>query len=87
MIRYTLLLLLAGCITTPDAIVPPTERTVHVDPRILELCEPLEKLPDTSTFEDLLAITITNFELYSECATKQKVSATLLKRFANRGGK
>lgn len=84
--KYLLILLiLVGCATKPDAIVPPPEKYVHIDPRILEPCENLIELPpDTSTFEDLLKITLVNFEIYSDCALKHRNSTILLKKFANK---
>lgn len=80
-----LVVLLSGCFTTTkDAIVPPPEKIVHIDPRILEECEPLIKLPENASFEDLLSITVFNFEVYNICATKQHNSIILLKKFANK---
>lgn len=85
MIRVLLIcILLAGCVTTPDAIVPPPERKVHIDPRVLEPCEPLLFLSESASFEELITITVNNFEIYATCAEKQKNSALLLKRFTNK---
>ena len=84
--RYLLItLLLSGCFATvPDAVAPPPEKVVHIDPRVLEPCEPLLKLPDQSTsFEDVISITLANYEIYSNCATKQKNSSILLREFSN----
>lgn len=79
------LVLLVGCsLLKKDAIVPPPERTVHIDPRVLELCEPLNRLPEQASFEDLLATTVANFEIYNNCALKQRNSVILLKKFANK---
>jgi hypothetical protein len=87
--RYLLVLLLTGCAmfgkTVPDAVLPPPEKTVHIDPRMLELCDPLIKLPEESTsFEDVLSITISNYELYVNCAQRQKNSVILIKQFSNK---
>lgn len=80
-----ILLFIAGCTTTkvPDAVLPPPEKVVRIDPRILELCEPLKNLPETATFEDVLVITLTNFEIYSACSVKQSKAVRLLKEFSN----
>jgi len=78
-----LVLLLAGCASTPTAILPPPDKTVKLDPRMLELCEFVNKLPEKASFEDVLSITITNLELYASCANKQKNSVKILKEFAN----
>lgn len=78
-------ILLSGCsIFKKDAIVPPPEKVVQIDPRVLELCEPLNGLSEEATFEDLLATTVFNFELYNACAQKQRNSVILLKKFANK---
>lgn len=76
--------LLASCITTKDAIVPPPEKVVHIDARALEPCEELIKLPENASFEDLLGVTVTNFEIYNACAIKQNNSIILLKKFSNK---
>lgn len=79
-----ILVLLAGCAAPKDAIVPPPERTVHIDPRVLELCDPLINLSEQASFDDLLATTVANFEIYNNCALKQRNSVILLKKFANK---
>jgi hypothetical protein len=79
-----ILLLLTGCATViPDAVLPPPEKVVRIDPRILELCEPLRNLPETATFDDVLTVTLANFELYVACSTKQSRAVKLLKEFSN----
>ena len=82
--KYLLiLLLLFGC-ATKDAIVVPPEKVVQIDPRTLELCDPLNALPEQASFEDLLTVTIGNIELYANCANRQKNSVILLKKFSNK---
>lgn len=80
-----ILLFLTGCGTTkiPDAVLPPEEKIVRIDPRILELCEPLKNLPEKATFEDVLLVTLSNFEIYSACSVKQSRAVKLLKEFSN----
>jgi len=81
-----ILLFLTGCATTtkiPDAVLPPEEKIVRIDPRVFELCEPLKNLPENATFEDVLVITVANFELYSACSVKQSRAVRLLKEFSN----
>lgn len=78
--KYLLILLLSGCASTPAI----TEKTVSLDPRVLELCEPLLTLQAGATFEDLMQTTIRNFELYHECADRQALSVKLLKQFSNK---
>jgi hypothetical protein len=84
-ILIILIFLLVGCATTkiPDAVLPPVEKTVRIDPRIFELCDPLKNLPENASFEDVLAITISNFEIYSTCSIKQSKAVKLLKEFSN----
>lgn len=76
--------LLVSCASIPDAIVPPTEREVALDPRILTYCDPLVKLPPAPTFDDVLNVSLKNMELYYICADKQKSSVELLKKVSNR---
>lgn len=80
-----ILIFLVGCTTTkvPDAVLPPEEKTVRIDPRIFELCEPLKNLPEIATFEDVLVITINNFEIYAACSIKHSRAVKLLKEFSN----
>lgn len=78
--KYLLILLLSGCVSTAAI----TEKTVSLDPRALELCEPLFTLEANATFQDLMETTIRNFELYHDCANKQATSVKLLKQFSNK---
>jgi hypothetical protein len=80
-----ILLLLAGCATTqvPDAVLPPAPKTVHLEPKLLEPCEPLDSLYASNSWEDILTITVNNFEKYAACAKKQENSVKLLKKFSN----
>lgn len=87
LICISLLSLLVSCSTTPTAILTPTDRTVHIDARILELCGPLEKVIVGASFDEALTVTIRNYELYRVCADKQKASVELLKEFSNTKGK
>ena len=79
------ILLLAGCATAPipDAVLPPSTKQVHLEPRLLEPCEALNNLYLTNSWEDVLTITVNNFEKYSACAKKQENSIKLLKKFSN----
>ena len=82
------LLLVSGCAlfkpNIPDAVLPPKERVVNIDPRIFELCEPLLNISENSTFEDVLAITLSNFEIYAACSVKQSRAVKLLREFSNK---
>jgi hypothetical protein len=81
-----LLILLAGCASkppVPDAVLPPKEKVVYIDPRMLELCDPLQNLPAESNFEEVLAVTINNFEVYTACSAKQSRAVRLLRKFSN----
>lgn len=83
--RILLILLLTGCIsTTPDAVLPPPQKIVHIDARALELCEPLFTISESASFEEILKTTIANFELYADCSNRQKNSVILLKQFSNK---
>lgn len=85
--KYLLFIIvfLYGCATAPipDAVLPPKEKVVRIDPRMLELCEPLKNLPETASFEDILVITLDNFEIYTACSVKQSRAVKLLKEFSN----
>lgn len=85
--KYILILALiiglAGCETLskkPDAII--TEKVVHIDPRALIPCQPLQIVTEP-TFEAVIATTVTNAEIYLDCRNKQDTSIKLLKEFAN----
>ena len=80
-----ILLLLVGCATTPipDAVLPPPVKQVHLQAGALESCETLNTLYETNSWEDVLAITVSNFEKYAACAKKQETSIKLLKKFSN----
>lgn len=87
--KYILvILLLSGCAMfnkpkPPDAVLPPKEKVVHIDPRMLELCEPLQNLSAEANFEEVLAVTINNFEIYTACSVKQSKAVRLLREFSN----
>jgi hypothetical protein len=76
-----------GCATLVDKICKDaliTEKVVQVDPRALEECKELVRLPDRSaTFSDVLTNTTENAIIYYECKSKQRDSILLIKRFAN----
>lgn len=82
MIKYILILvlLISGCAAVSDAVVPPKEKIVHIDPRALEPCEDLVGL-DSNSSE--IETTIRNFEIYADCKRKQNNSIILLKQFSN----
>ena len=42
--------LLTACATVPDAIVPPLEKVVHIDPSALKRCQRLLELPINATY-------------------------------------
>lgn len=75
--------LLTACATVPDAIVPPPEKVVKIDPSALKRCQRLLELPINATYEEFLVTSIKNFELAADCARKQDLSIKLLKEFAN----
>ncbi len=86
--KYLIILLLSGCSIfnkppPPDAVLPPTEKVVRIDPRVFELCEPLQNLPAEANFDEVLAITINNFEIYVACSAKQSRAVRLLREFSN----
>lgn len=87
--KYSLviLLLLGGCAFNkpppPDAVLPPQEKVVRIDPRVFELCEPLQNLPAEANFDEVLAVTINNFEIYVACSAKQSRAVRLLREFSN----
>ena len=78
-----ILMLLSGCATQPDVILPPPEKVISLDPSAYELCKPLLKVPLSSTFEDILKVSLDNIELYADCYNKQKNSVKLLKKISN----
>jgi len=85
----TLILALTGCASKPpipDAVVPPKEVVVKLDPGNMESCKKLTPLPSTATWDDVLYITIDNYEKYAGCAKLQEGSIILLKKFSNYKG-
>jgi hypothetical protein len=82
-----ILIFLSGCATTiPDAVLPPKEVTIHLDSAVFEPCESLEGLPELASWEDVITVTVHNFEKYAICAKKQMISIKLLKEFSNYKG-
>lgn len=75
-----LIIFFAGCATKPDAVLPPMEKVVHIDSRALEPCLSLLRLEEG--FSEL-ETTVRNFEIYTDCANRQKTSIILLKKFSN----
>lgn len=85
--RYFIILVLIflqGCATTPKPTAILTDKVVHIDARILEPCADLNTLPDNASFDDLLRISFSNIEIYSECKRKQNASIEVIKQFSNR---
>lgn len=80
-VLITLILVLLSACASPkyENVIPPPERVIHIDPRMLELCQPVLKLT-TELNEEVF---IHNLEIYADCANKQKNSVILLKEFSN----
>lgn len=78
---------LSGCAAIKDAIcdkppdiVVPENKTIHVDPKLLEPCRPLiEMTAPTPTWEDYLLLTGDNAIIYADCRKKQDSSIKFLK--------
>lgn len=73
-----------ACFAKKDATI--TEKTVKLDPRVLESCKALIPLPTTFTidpFGDILENVQANADAYADCAAKQETSIKLLKQFSN----
>lgn len=89
LISVLLVSLLQGCafdsyFCQRDATVP--EKTVKLDPKVLEPCTGLIPLPatfSTDPFGDILANVQANADAYAVCSKKQDDSIVLLKKFAN----
>lgn len=56
---------------------------VVVDPKLLQLCEPLQKLPAEPTFDDIATHYIETIGMYGTCANKQATSVSTIKKLAN----
>lgn len=78
-------LLFSGCShfqQKPDVVI--TEKTVKVDPRILESCLPLATIDVANPqYYDILNNIEENVKIYADCATKQENSIKVIKEFAN----
>ncbi len=79
-----ILLLLAGCATPPDAVVPPKEQTVQLDSSVYEECKPLLRLEKGADHDGILKVTTDNAELFAQCARKQKDSIAIIRKFSNK---
>lgn len=84
LVSILLVLSLTGCATAEkicrEAII--TNDTVQIDPRSLAECAPL-KYPSNKSFEAILEVTKDNTLIYNECASKQRDSVLIIKRFSN----
>lgn len=77
--------ILIGCATTqPPGPTIVIDKVVHIDPRALQACEPLVGLNSVASFEDILATSVQNMEIYADCKGKQDNSIILLKKFSNK---
>jgi len=86
LLLISLVLAISGCATKPpipDAVLPPPEKVVRLDPGTMESCKKLDPLPDTATWEDVLNNIIDNYEKYAGCSKLQEDSIKLLKKFSN----
>lgn len=82
-----ILLMVTGCSTVctdycKSSLI--TNDTVHVEPGVLELCKAQVPLsPNTQSFEEVLLNIKENKIIYNECASKQRDSVLIIKKFAN----
>lgn len=86
----TLALALTGCASINEAIcgkpdiIVPENKTINVDPKLLEPCKPLaEATMPNPTFEDYLLLIGDNAVAYTDCRNKQNASILFLKKVAN----
>ena len=67
----------------PDIIVP-ENKTIHVDPKLLEPCQKLiESTTPAPSFEDYLLLIGDNAIIYADCKNKQNSSITFMKQLGN----
>ena len=67
----------------PIPIITVDKKVIRINPAVLEQCAPLQRLPEKASFEDVITITIHNYELYKVCADKQRVSVQVIREFSN----
>lgn len=86
----TLALALTGCASIKEAVcgkpdyVPPENKVVKVDPKLLEPCKPLLLMEaQTPTWEDYLLLTGDNAIVYADCRKKQDSSIKFIKSLSN----
>ena len=81
---------LPGCASIKEAIcdkpeiVVPENKKIHVDPKLLEPCKPLQPMTSsTPTWEDYLVLTGDNAIVYAECKKKQDSSIRYIEDLTN----
>lgn len=79
--------LLTGCASFKEAlcgkpdIIVPENKTIHVDPKLLEPCKKLIESTSTNpTFEDYLLLIGDNAIAYADCRNKQDASIKFIKQ-------
>jgi hypothetical protein len=80
------LIIISACTTVPIEPIPiitVDKKVININPKVLEQCDPLQRLPEKAGFEDVITITIRNYELYKICADKQRVSTQVIREFSN----
>lgn len=76
-------ILLSGCLHTTPVI--PTDKPIEINPKLLEPCQDLYKLPEGPiTFTEVLETSVKNTELYLECRRKHDRSIILIKELTNK---
>jgi hypothetical protein len=75
---------MTGCASVKEYLcdkpIPPAEKRVNVDPKLLEPCAPLITLTATNPkFEDFLLVTGDNAIAYGDCKKKQDDSVKFIK--------
>lgn len=72
---------LLGC--AHHEVIPPPDRVVDIDPKLLLQCELLNEDVKIASFDDILGEYATLSTKYGICANKQADSIKLLKQFGN----
>ena len=90
LIALVLAISLTGCAAIKESIcgkpdiVLPENKTIKVDPKLLQPCQALiEMTSPTPTWEDYLLLTGDNAIAYADCKKKQESSITFIKSLSN----
>lgn len=89
--KYSILIILVLCISLSGCAFFGTKNQdpvgitnkVQIDPKLLQPCKPIVKLPETSGTEDIGQHYVSVIGMYGECSLQQDKSIEAMKELAN----